>query len=64
MEIKICPSCKRPFLASKGACAHCPQPYAYNQDSWANLGCLLMTVIPLFVMILFWLFFFLGIFMR
>ncbi|HEX8249710.1 MAG TPA: hypothetical protein VF599_16145 [Pyrinomonadaceae bacterium] len=64
MEIKICHRCKRPFLANKGKCAHCPEPYAWNQDSWTNLGCLLITIIPLFLMILFWLFFFLGIFIR
>jgi hypothetical protein len=64
VEIKICPRCKRPFLASKGECAHCPEPYTWNQESWTNLGCLLITIIPLFLMILFWLFFFLGIFIR
>ncbi|HLM02920.1 MAG TPA: hypothetical protein VK400_17845 [Pyrinomonadaceae bacterium] len=64
MEIKICHRCKRPFLAAKGACAHCPDPYGYNPDSRANLGCLLVTIIPLFLMIIFWLFFFLGIFIR
>jgi hypothetical protein len=64
VEIKICARCKRPFLANKGKCAHCPEPYTWNQESWANLGCLLITIIPLFLMILFWLFFFLGIFIR
>jgi hypothetical protein len=65
VEIKLCPTCKRPFLAEKEFCPHCPEPYTWNQESWANLGCLLMmTIVPLFVMILFWLFFFLGVFIR
>ncbi|MBA2493897.1 MAG: hypothetical protein H0V31_04290 [Acidobacteria bacterium] len=64
MSIKICQKCKRPFMADNEFCPHCPEPYTWNQESWANLGCLLLTIVPLFVMILFWLFFFFGIFFR
>ncbi|MBA3634383.1 MAG: hypothetical protein H0W58_16485 [Acidobacteria bacterium] len=64
MSIKICQKCKRPFMANNEFCPHCPEPYTWNQESWANLGCLLLTIVPLFVMILFWLFFFFGIFIR
>jgi hypothetical protein len=35
-----------------------------NQESWANLGCLLVTFLPIFGMILFWLLMFFGLFMR
>ncbi|MEO6588477.1 MAG: hypothetical protein ABIP06_04025 [Pyrinomonadaceae bacterium] len=63
MQLKICKTCKRPFLANNEFCPKCPPPY--NPDSYANLGCLLLsTVVPLFLFILFWLFFFLGFFIR
>ena len=62
MKIKICQTCKRPYLEKDEFCPRCPPPYDAN--SLANLGCLLLTVLPLVVMILFWLFLFLGIFMR
>ncbi|MDQ3088771.1 MAG: hypothetical protein M3Q78_09250 [Acidobacteriota bacterium] len=45
-------------------CPHCPEPYTWNQESWGNLGCLLLTIVPLFLMILFWLFFFMGFLFR
>ncbi|HEX8287524.1 MAG TPA: hypothetical protein VF556_06010 [Pyrinomonadaceae bacterium] len=64
MKLKICPTCKRPYLAEKELCPHCPEPYTWNQESWANVGCLLAMVVPLFLMILFWLFFLFGLFMR
>jgi predicted amidophosphoribosyltransferase len=63
VKLKICPKCKRPFLADKEFCPHCPRP-EWNQESWANVGCLLATILPLFLMILFWLFFFLGFIFR
>jgi hypothetical protein len=64
MKLKICPACKKPFLADKQFCPNCPAPYTWNQESWANMGCLLMMFVPLVFLILFWLFFFFGIFMR
>ncbi|HEX8638271.1 MAG TPA: hypothetical protein VF692_09425 [Pyrinomonadaceae bacterium] len=64
MKLKICKDCKRPFLAEKEFCSHCPSPYAWNQESWANAGCLLTMIAPLFLMLLFWFFFFFGFFIR
>jgi hypothetical protein len=63
MKILICPTCKRPFLESKKVCSHCPQR-DWNQESWLNLGCLLATIVPLFILIFFWIMFFTGIFFR
>jgi hypothetical protein len=62
MHLEICRQCKRPFLAEKEFCPHCPPPY--NPDKFANLGCLLLTILPLVLMVLFWLFLFLGFFIR
>jgi len=63
MRLKICKTCKRPFLANKEFCPQCPPPY--DPDSYANLGCLLlMTAVPLFGIILFWFLFFFGFFIR
>jgi hypothetical protein len=65
MQLKICPICKKPFLAIKEFCPKCPAPYSWNQESWTNVGCLLMlTALPLILMIFFWLFFFMGFFFR
>ena len=64
MAIKLCPKCRRPFLAEKEFCPHCPEPYTWNQESAANLGCIVATILPLVLMILFWLFMFLGVFFR
>jgi hypothetical protein len=64
MSLKICQKCKRPFLAQKEFCPHCPEPYTWNQESWANLGCLLAMILPLLAMILFWFFFFFGLIFR
>jgi hypothetical protein len=64
VELKICQTCKRPFLAEKEICPHCPEPYTWNQESWKNVGCLLAMIAPLFLMILFWLFFFIGFLFR
>jgi len=64
VNLKICQTCKRPFFAKKEFCPHCPAPYTWNQESWANVGCLLAMIAPLFLMIFFWLFFFMGFFFR
>ena len=65
MQIKLCPTCKKPFLAVKEICPNCPEPYTWNQESWANVGCLTaMIVVPLVLMTLFWMFMFLGFFIR
>ena len=59
MKLKLCQTCKRPFLETDEFCKHCPPPY--DADSFANLGCILLMVAPLFLFIVFWLFFFFGI---
>jgi len=45
-------------MAHKEFCPHCPEPYTWNQESWANVGCLAAMILPLIVMILLWVFFF------
>ncbi|MEZ5426274.1 MAG: hypothetical protein R2747_08420 [Pyrinomonadaceae bacterium] len=45
-------------------CPHCPQPYSWDQESWANMGCLLITILPLVLILLFWLFFFMSFLLR
>jgi hypothetical protein len=64
VKLKICTRCKRPFLANKQFCPSCPAPYTWNQESYANLGCLLMMILPIFLIVFFWLFFFFGLFFR
>lgn len=65
MKLKVCPKCKRPFLTKHESCPHCPEPYTWDQESWANVGCLVaMIVAPLLLLILFWLFMFMGLFIR
>jgi len=51
-------------MAIESECPHCPEPYTWDQESWANVGCLILMVLPVFLMILFWLFFLFGIFIR
>jgi predicted nucleic acid-binding Zn ribbon protein len=63
MKLKLCPVCKRPFLAKDEICSRCPR--LQYQESWMSLGCLLMmTIVPVAVMLIFWFFFFLGFFLR
>ena len=64
MKLKLCPKCKRPYLASKEFCPDCPEPYTWNQESYSNLGCLMLMLLPLFFLIFFWLFFFLSFLIR
>lgn len=51
-------------MADKEYCPSCPEPYTWNQESYSNLGCLLLMILPLVVLILFWMFFFLGFLIR
>lgn len=51
-------------MADKDVCPSCPASYTWNQESFANLGCLLLTILPLAAFILFWLFLFFGLFFR
>lgn len=64
VELKLCPKCRRPYLASQEFCPHCPPPRTWNQESWVNLGCLLVTIVPLFILILFWLLILFGFLFR
>jgi predicted amidophosphoribosyltransferase len=54
VELKLCPRCKKPYLAKHEYCPHCPEPYTWDQESYMNLGCLLLMVVPVFLMVLFW----------
>ena len=63
MELKICHQCKRPFLAKYEACPKCPD-IDKIANSGVSLGCFLAMVLPLFLMLLFWFLFFLGVFIR
>jgi len=62
VKLKICRRCKRPFLANKAACPNCRVPYTWNQESVANVGCLLAMILPIFLVLFIWLFVFFGIF--
>jgi hypothetical protein len=64
VNLKLCPVCRKPYLADKDFCPSCPEPMTWNQESYTNLGCLLLTILPLFGIILFWLFLFMGFFIR
>jgi len=64
MSLKICKKCKRPFMASHEFCQHCPPPYTWNQESWANVGCVLAMILPLFALIFLWFVFFFGFLFR
>jgi hypothetical protein len=59
VKLKLCPKCKRPFLETDEFCPKCPRPY-WNPESYMNLGCLLIMLMPLIGLIVFWLVFFLG----
>ncbi|HBR58170.1 MAG TPA: hypothetical protein DEA22_12005 [Blastocatellia bacterium] len=58
----LCPKCKKPYLSDKEFCPNCPPPYTWNQESWANLGCLILSLLPLAALVLFWFFLFIGFF--
>ena len=55
VQLKICQRCKRPFLTRQGACSHCPEPASWNRKSWAGFVRLAAIVLPLLVMLAFWL---------
>lgn len=54
MPLKLCPQCKRPFMANHEFCPRCPR-VEWNQESLANVGCLLAMTLPVVFVILFWL---------
>lgn len=51
-------------MADKESCPTCPEPHTWDQESYANVGCLLLMLLPLVLLIFFWLFFFLAPFIR
>ena len=53
MDSKVCPNCLKAHLATADFCPRCgraAKPYHWDQDSPANVGCLILFV--LFVLIL------------
>jgi uncharacterized paraquat-inducible protein A len=63
MELKLCPTCKKPYLASEEFCPRCPQPvFDDDPESYGTIGCVLITVAGLVILMIFWIFIFLGIF--
>jgi hypothetical protein len=63
VQLKLCPKCKRPYLATDEFCPKCPRPQ-WNPESYMNVGCLLAMLLPLVGFIFFWLFFFFGVIIR
>jgi hypothetical protein len=59
VKLKLCPKCKRPYLESQEFCPKCPRP-EWNPESYMNVGCLLLMLLPLVGLIFFWLFMFMG----
>lgn len=47
-------------MADREICPHCPEPYTWNQESFANLGCFVAMLLPLLLFILMWLFLLFG----
>ncbi|MCW5960898.1 MAG: hypothetical protein KIS76_12110 [Pyrinomonadaceae bacterium] len=64
MKLKICPKCKRPFLESKEFCPDCPEPYSWNQESWSNMGCLVLMILPVAIFVFVWLFLVIAVLLR
>lgn len=65
MKLKVCPKCKKPFLPYQDVCPTCPDVPEWDQESAVNAGCLAAMIVgPMIVMVLFWLFFFVGFFAR
>ncbi len=64
MELKTCPKCQKPILASVEKCPHCPEEYEWNPDSWLNVGCLLLIVLFVFLTVFLSLLLMFGAFLR
>jgi hypothetical protein len=55
MEIKVCKKCNRAFNAEESRCPNCgrwAQPYSWDEESWANMSCLLAMVFIIFLLII------------
>lgn len=58
MELKTCPNCKSPYLADQPNCPRCGAEHSWNQESYLNVGCLLLMLLlaALFVLLPFLMF--------
>jgi uncharacterized protein (DUF983 family) len=45
LELKICPNCKSPRLANAESCPRCGDAYDWNQESFLNVGCLVLMLL-------------------
>jgi predicted amidophosphoribosyltransferase len=55
MEIKVCKKCNRAFNAEESRCPSCgrwSEPYSWDEESWANMGCLLVMIFMVLMMII------------
>lgn len=54
MELKVCKKCKRAFNAEESACPDCGHwaEYTWDQESWANVGCLLALILIILLMVI------------
>ena len=51
-------------MADKEFCPSCPEPYSWNPESYANMGCMLAMMAPILFFVLFWLFLLFGMMIR
>ncbi len=53
MELRTCPKCQKPYLASEESCPRCAKTeYTWNQESWANVGCFVLMLLFVFALML------------
>jgi predicted amidophosphoribosyltransferase len=66
MELKTCPNCQKPYLATAARCPRCPEEvnHDWDQDSWANVGCFVLMILFVFFMVLVSLLSIAGMFIR
>ena len=64
MELKICPNCNSPYLASQKSCPRCGEQYEWNQESWLNVGCLMLMLLFAFFLVMLPVLMFAGLFIH
>gem|GEM_PF-1429438 len=55
MEIKVCKKCGRAHNAEENFCPSCgrsSEPYTWDPESYANVGCLLAFILVILILIL------------
>jgi len=55
MELNVCPACGRAYKAAAASCPRCHRPsgaYQWDQESGANVGCLLLLVLLALTLVL------------